>query len=156
MFFEKLFRLRRRKTQQVFRLTDFSFLPVAVRILTRPPKETTNKTQSNEISVKKHDVVLGLDVPVAFGEADQRIPAPHRQTRKTVWGKTPLSSGSSLKKMHLFQESKCSWGRQEERAHSLLPKAACLSPTRQNRAGLEGTPQHPPSRKGVPYPLAAE
>lgn len=61
---------------------------MAVRILTKPPKETTNKTQSNEISVKKCDVVLGLDVPLAFSEAAQKNPALHRQTLKTFWGKT--------------------------------------------------------------------
>lgn len=59
---------------------------MAVRILTKPPKETTKKTQSNEISVKKCDVVLGLDRPVAFGEAAQKSPALHRQTLKDILG----------------------------------------------------------------------
>lgn len=70
---------------------------MAVRILTKTPKETTNKTQSNEISVKKCDVVLGLDVPVAFGEAAQKSPALHSQTLKTFFWKNLLFVFFNLK-----------------------------------------------------------
>lgn len=52
----------------------------------KPPRETTSRTQSNEISVEKCNMVLVLDMPVAFGEVAQKSPSLHRQNPQTKFG----------------------------------------------------------------------